>query len=113
VAAEWRERTIADDAVRQSNTRGTIAYAMTGPGKRTTQLYINLVDNRQLDAQGYAPIGRVSSGMEVVDSLYSGYGENSGGGMRAGRQAPLFEGGNQWLDGQYPKLDKLLAATVR
>jgi homoserine O-acetyltransferase/O-succinyltransferase len=113
MAEEWRERTIADDAVRQSNTRGTIAYAMTGPGKRTTQLYINLVDNRQLDAQGFAPIGRVSSGMEVVDSLYSGYGENSGGGMRAGRQAPLFEGGNQWLDGQYPKLDKLLAATVR
>ncbi len=113
MAEAWRERTIADDAVRQSNTRGTIAYAMTGPGKRATQLYINLADNTQLDAQGFAPIGRVSSGMEVVDSLYSAYGENSGGGMRAGRQAAVFEGGNQWLDAHYPKLDKLLAAAVR
>ena len=107
-----REKTIPDDPVRESNARGTIAYAMTGPGARSTELYINLADNRRLDAQGFAPIGLVSAGMDVVDSLYSGYGEASGGGMRAGHQSPLFESGNAWLDEHFPKLDKLLSATV-
>jgi homoserine O-acetyltransferase/O-succinyltransferase len=112
VASAWREKTIPDDPVRESNARGTIAYAMTGPGARSTELYINLADNRRLDAQGFAPIGLVSAGMDVVDSLYSGYGEASGGGMRAGHQSPLFESGNAWLDEHFPKLDKLLSATV-
>ncbi len=112
VASAWRGRTIADDPVRASNTRGTLGFAMTGPGKRATQLYINLVDNVQLDGQGFAPIGRVAEGMDVVERLYSGYGETSGGGMRAGRQAPLFEGGNAWLDAHFPNLDRLLAATL-
>jgi homoserine O-acetyltransferase len=112
VASAWRDRTIADDPVRASNTRGTLGFAMTGPGKRATQLYINLVDNVQLDGQGFAPIGRVVEGMDVVDRLYSAYGETSGGGMRAGRQAPLFEGGNAWLDAHFPELDKILFATL-
>ncbi|MDQ6809706.1 MAG: peptidylprolyl isomerase [Verrucomicrobiota bacterium] len=55
---------------------------MTGPDARTTQLFINLGDHSKLDAQGFAPIGRVVEGMEVVDKLYSGYGEETGGGMR-------------------------------
>jgi homoserine O-acetyltransferase len=50
--------------------------------------------------------------MEIVDKLYSGYGESSGGGMRGGKQAPLFEGGSAYLDSNYPKLDKLLGAAV-
>jgi cyclophilin family peptidyl-prolyl cis-trans isomerase len=112
VAAVWRERRIADDSVRHSNVRGTIDFAMTGPDTRTTQLFISLVDNARLDAQGFAPIGRVIEGMAVVDSLYSGYGENSGGGMRAGRQAPLFSGGNAYLDRAYPRLDRLIRVTI-
>ncbi len=112
VASVWRNETIADDPVVQSNTRGFIGYAMTGPHARTTQLYINLRDNSRNDAQGFAPIAKVVAGMEVVDQLYSGYGEDSGGGMRAGKQAPMFEGGNAWLDAGYPKLDKLLRARV-
>jgi peptidyl-prolyl cis-trans isomerase A (cyclophilin A) len=112
VAAVWRDRTFADDAVRESNVRGTIAFAMTGPNTRTTQLYISLVDNTRLDAQGFAPIGRVTTGMAVVDSLYSGYGENSGGGMRAGRQASLFSGGNAYVDRTYPRLDRLIRVTI-
>jgi cyclophilin family peptidyl-prolyl cis-trans isomerase len=111
-SAAWRERTFSDDPVRQSNARGTIGYAMTGPGTRATQLYINLVDNTQLDSQGFAPIGRVADGMDVVESLYSGYGNNSGGGMRAGHQAPMFERGNTWLDASFPNLDRLISASV-
>jgi cyclophilin family peptidyl-prolyl cis-trans isomerase len=112
ITAAWRDRTIPDDPVRQSNTRGTIAYAMTGPGTRSTQLYINLGDNSRLDAQGFAPIGRVAAGMDVVDRLYAGYGERSGGGMRGGRQGKLLAGGNAWLDAEFPKLDRLLRVRI-
>jgi cyclophilin family peptidyl-prolyl cis-trans isomerase len=116
VTAAWKDKTIPDDPVRQSNTqsntRGTIAYAMTGPNTRATQLYVNLADNSRLDAQGFAPIGRVTSGMEVVDRLYSGYGEKSGGGMRGGKQGEMLKGGNAWLDANFPKLDHLLRARL-
>jgi cyclophilin family peptidyl-prolyl cis-trans isomerase len=112
VGAVWRNRAFSDDSVTHSNVRGTIGFAMTGPNARTTQLYISLVDNVRLDAQGFAPIGRVIEGMAVVDSLYSGYGENSGGGMRAGNQAPLFSGGNAYVDREYPRLDRLIRISV-
>jgi len=85
---------------------------MTGPDTRTTQLYINLADNSQLDSQGFAPIGRVISGMEVVNRLYSGYGETAGGGMRGGKQGKIFDGGNAYLDSAFPLLDKLRRARV-
>jgi cyclophilin family peptidyl-prolyl cis-trans isomerase len=112
VAQAWRYKTIPDDPVIKSNLRGFVSYAMTGPDTRTTQLFINLVDNSRLDAQGFAPIGQVVEGMEVVDKLYSGYGETSGGGMRAGKQDKLFEEGNAWLDRDFPKLDKLIQASI-
>ena len=112
VAAIWRNRPIKDDPVLESNTRGTVAYAMTGPDARTTQLYINLGDNTRLDGQGFAPIGKVVSGMEVVDRLYSGYGESAGGGMRGENQGKIFEGGNAYLDRACPNLDRLLRAHV-
>ena len=111
-AQAWRNKTIPDDPVIKSNQRGFISYAMTGPNTRTTQLYINLTDNSRLDAQGFAPVGQVIEGMEVVDQLYSGYGEASGGGMRGGKQAKLFEEGNTWLDREFPKLHRLVRATV-
>jgi cyclophilin family peptidyl-prolyl cis-trans isomerase len=116
VTAVWKERTIPDDPVRQSNVRGTIAYAMTGPDTRATQLYINLADNVRLDAQGFAPIGRIVAGMrgmEVVDRLYSGYGEAAGGGMRGGKQGKTLSGGNAYLDAAFPKLDRLLRAQIQ
>ncbi len=101
-----------DDPVRVSNARGTLAYAMTGPGTRTTQIYINLADNFQLDAQGFAPFARVVSGMDVIDKLYSGYGESAGGGMRGGKQDSLFSGGNSYLKRDFPRLDYIVRATV-
>jgi homoserine O-acetyltransferase len=111
-AAASRSRTIPDDPVKQSNTRGFVSYAMTGSDTRSTQLFISLADNSRLDAQGFAPIGSVVEGMDVVDKLYSGYGETSGGGMRGGKQQKLFEEGNAWLDREFPKLDKLLHARI-
>ena len=108
----WRDASFPDDPVRASNVRGTFAFAMTGPDARTTQIYINTSDQLQQDAQGFAPFGKVVQGMDVVDSLYSEYGERSGSGMRAGRQGKLFEEGNAYLDREFPKLDKLIRATI-
>jgi homoserine O-acetyltransferase len=113
VTALWKDRAIADDPapqVPQSNVRGTFAFAMTGPDTRTTQLYVNLADNTKLDAQGFRPLGRVIAGMEVVDHLYSGYGEGAGGGMRGGKQGKIVASGNAHLDAEYPKLSRLLHA---
>lgn len=112
IIAAWKHRTIPDDPVRVSNRRGTIAYAMTGPNTRTTQVYFNLVDNPQLDAQGFAPFGEVTSGMDTLLRLYSGYGETSGGGIRAGKQGPVEAGGNAYLTRKFPKLDYIKRATV-
>jgi len=112
IAQVWRSRAIRDDPPKASNTRGRIAFAMTGPDTRTTQLFISLADNSRLDKEGFAPLGEVVEGMDVVDRIYSGYGEESGGGMRAGKQAKLFEEGNPYLDREYPKLDKLLRAGI-
>jgi cyclophilin family peptidyl-prolyl cis-trans isomerase len=109
----WKDRAIEDDSVRASNVRGTIAFAMNGPNTRTTQLFISLADNSRLDAQGFSPLGRVVDGMDVVDRLYGGYGENAGGGIRAGRQGRMMSEGNAHLDRDYPQLDRLIRATVR
>ena len=112
VSVVWRDRRMPDDPVVKSNLRGFVAYAMTGPNARTTQVYVNLIDRADQDTLGFVAFGQVIDGMAVVDSLYSGYGEESGGGMRAGKQGPLFESGNQYLDDKYPKLDHLVRATI-
>jgi peptidyl-prolyl cis-trans isomerase A (cyclophilin A) len=99
-----------NEATRQSNLRGTIAFAFAK--LRGTQVFVNLADNQRLDAQGFVPFGRVVEGMNVLDALYGGYGETSGGGIRAGHQDPIYQGGNRWLDEHFPRLDKLLRARI-
>jgi peptidyl-prolyl cis-trans isomerase A (cyclophilin A) len=112
-AKAWRARTIPDDPRVQSNVRGMVAFAFAEPGARTTQVYIALKDlSDPQDAQGFAPFGRVVSGMDVADALNSEYGESSGSGIRAGKQQPLFDGGNAYLDREFPRLDRLLHAVV-
>jgi peptidyl-prolyl cis-trans isomerase A (cyclophilin A) len=113
VAKAWRDRSIPDDPRRQSNVRGTVAFAFAVPNGRTTQVYIALADlSATQDEQGFAPFGRVFSGMDVADALNSEYGESSGSGIRAGRQQPLFDGGNAYLDRAFPRLDRIVKAVV-
>jgi cyclophilin family peptidyl-prolyl cis-trans isomerase len=114
VARAWRGRVIADDVRVMSNTRGFVAFANTGPGTRAAQVFVNLGDNSaQNDWEpGFAPFGRVVEGMVLGDRHYSGYGEGSGGGMRAGGQDPMFEQGNAWLDARFPLLDRLVKVGV-
>jgi peptidyl-prolyl cis-trans isomerase A (cyclophilin A) len=86
--------------------RGTVAFAFAVPNGRATQVFINLRDNSKAhDAERFVPIGRVTEGMDVADRLYSGYGETSGGGIRAGKQGALFRDGNAYLEENFPRLD--------
>jgi peptidyl-prolyl cis-trans isomerase A (cyclophilin A) len=114
IAARQRHVTIADDPLKQHNTLGYVAFSNTGPNTRSTQVYINLGDNtaRNDIEAGFAPFGQVVEGMDVVEKLYGGYGEHSGGGMRAGHQDQMFEDGNSYLDREYPELDKLIRARI-
>jgi peptidyl-prolyl cis-trans isomerase A (cyclophilin A) len=111
IAAVWRDADIKDDPVKQSNGRGTITFATAGPNTRTTQVFINFADNAPLDGQGFSPFGKVVSGMEVVDSLYSGYGEGApnGNGPDQGR---IQSQGNAYLEQDFPKLDFIKTATI-
>ena len=102
---KWRDKKITDDPVKQTNRRGTIAYATDGANTRTTQLFINLKDNPQLDKRGFSPFGEVVSGMDVVDGIYPGYGQ-----MPNQDQIQLH--GNAYLQSQFPKLDYIQTARV-
>ncbi|HSF31679.1 MAG TPA: peptidylprolyl isomerase [Candidatus Tectomicrobia bacterium] len=111
VSAAWRQQRIQDDPVKQSNKRGYISYAMAGPNTRTTQLFINYADNSRLDQMGFAPIGRVVDGMEVVDGFYAGYGEGAPQG-KGPNQGRIQTEGNDYLTKNFPQLDCIARATI-
>ena len=106
VTAKWKNMNLADDPVKQSNTTGMVTYATAGPNTRTTQVFINLADNQRLDSQGFAPFGRVISGMDIVQGFYSGYGEKPD-------QQLLEAQGNAYLQSQFPQLDYIKKATIQ
>src|SRR5579883_2475433 len=112
VNAKWREANIPDDpSAGQSNKRGYVSFATAGPNTRTTQVFINYVDNTNLDSMGFVPFGQVVEGMNVVDSLYGGYGEGApqGNGPDQGR---LQAEGNAYLRQGFPNLDYIKSATL-
>lgn len=113
IAQQWRARTIPDDPRVLSNVRGTAAFAFKDPHGRTTQVFVNLRDNSAtFDAAPFVPFARVVEGLDVADALYAGYGEQAGGGIRAGKQDPVFEGGNAFLRRVFPDLDYITRATL-
>ena len=112
VTAAWRNHPIPDDPVTQSNLRGYLTFAATSlPNSRTTQVFINLVDNTNLDGMGFAPVGQVVEGMEVVDNLYSGYGEAAPTGSGP-LQQNISARGNAYLTESFPELDYVEQATI-
>jgi peptidyl-prolyl cis-trans isomerase A (cyclophilin A) len=111
VNAVWRNANINDDPVKQSNKRGFITFATAGPNTRTTQVFINYNDNTQLDGMGFAPFGKVTSGMEIVDALFGGYGEGAPQG-RGPNQGRMQTEGNAYLARDFPNLDYILEATI-
>ena len=111
VAKLWDVRTIADDPVKQSNTRGMVTFATAGPNTRTTQLFVNYANNSRLDRLGFTPLGRVTDGMRIVDSLYSGYGEGPPRGKGPDQDRMAAEG-DRYIQRNFPKLDWVKSARI-
>jgi peptidyl-prolyl cis-trans isomerase A (cyclophilin A) len=107
VSKAWAHAFIRDDPHTESNTRGTVTFATAGPNTRTTQVFVNLGDNRALDERGFTPFGSVTSGMDVVEKLYSGYGDRP-----SSFQPQMQTEGNAFVDKQFPKLDHIVTARV-
>jgi len=121
VAQAWRTKTIPDDPyVGVSNKRGTVAFAFKDPNGRTTQVFINLKDNSEThdlslqrpDTAPFVAFGEVVEGMSVADAWYAEYGDNAGGGIRGGKQDPVFQGGNAYLKANFPLLDYIKSARI-
>jgi cyclophilin family peptidyl-prolyl cis-trans isomerase len=111
LSTPWRAARIKDDPVKQSNKRGMITFATSGPDSRTTQVFINFGDNGGLDGQGFAPFGQVIAGMDVVDQLYSQYGEGAPRG-RGPDQGRIQNEGNDYLMKDFPRMDYIRKATI-
>ena len=111
VMEAWRPARIKDDAVKQSNLRGYVTFATSGPNTRTTQLFVNFRDNAGLDKQGFAPVGQITAGMDIVDQLYDGYGEGAPRGKGPDQGAMQTEG-NAYLAKGFPKLDFIKSAEL-
>ena len=111
VSAKWREAAIPDDPVKGSNKRGTITFATAGPNTRTTQLFINFSDNVNLDGAGFAPFGKVISGMDVVDKINGEYGEGAPRGFGP-NQGQIQMEGNAYLKKDFPNLDYIKSASI-
>jgi cyclophilin family peptidyl-prolyl cis-trans isomerase len=112
IASLWRTNFIPDDPAGQSNVRGTVAFAFAVPNGRATQLFINLKDNSAThDREPFVPFGKVIAGMDIADALNAEYGESIGG-IRAGKQDPIFQGGNRYLEEHFPHLDFIKRAVV-
>jgi peptidyl-prolyl cis-trans isomerase A (cyclophilin A) len=111
IQAAWEAAPIRDDPVKRSNKRGFVSFATAGPHTRSTQFFINLRDNPVFDRQGSVPFGQVTERMDVVDALYSGYGD----GMPRGHgpdQSMIRTAGNAYLNKEFPKLDYIKKATI-
>jgi peptidyl-prolyl cis-trans isomerase A (cyclophilin A) len=109
----WANANLPDDPVKEHNVKGTLTYATSGPNTRSTQLFINLRDNRALDKQGYAPIGKVVEGMNAVESLYNSYGEMPSRGGQGPDPTQIELQGNDYLASRFPRLDYIRKATVQ
>jgi peptidyl-prolyl cis-trans isomerase A (cyclophilin A) len=111
VASAWRSARINDDPVKGTNAPMTITFATAGPNTRTTQVFINFGNNAALDKQGFAPFGKVIQGTEVVNKIFTGYGEGAPRG-KGPDQGRLQSEGNAYLMKEFPKLDYIKKATI-
>ncbi len=109
----WRSARFDDDPIVKTNTRGMVTFAMTGqPNSRTTQFFINYGNNTYLKKHGkFAPFGKVIEGMDIVNDLYSGYGEGAPQG-KGPSQGRIATEGNAYLQKDFSKLDYIITARI-
>ena len=107
----WRNARLNDDPVKQSNRPMYITFANAGPGSRTTQVFINYGNNAQLDKMGFAPFGQVVEGQDVVNKIFTGYGEGAPRG-KGPEQGRIQAEGNAYLNKDFPKLDFIKSARI-
>ncbi|MFV1985754.1 MAG: peptidylprolyl isomerase [Gemmatimonadota bacterium] len=115
IQGRWRNAHIVDDPVVEGNAPGRLTFAKSNaPNSRSTQLFINYRNNSNLDAMGFAAIGEVVEGMDVVENLYSGYGEGgaAGSGATGPDQAAIQRRGNEYLAADFPELDYIEKAEI-
>lgn len=105
INSAWRNANIRDDKVLQTNKRGRITFATSGPHSRTTQLFINLNDNDFLDRMGFAPFGEIVNGIQNVDRIFAGYGEKP-------RQDLIQSQGDEYLKKSFPNITRITQATI-
>jgi len=109
VNTKWSRAQIPADPPKESNKRGKLTFAMAGkPDTRSTQLFVNLGNNTNLDAMGFAPICEIdAAGMGVADQLYGGYGEGL-----TEAQGRIAAQGNAMLKKEFPLLDYIKTARL-
>ncbi len=112
VEAAWSKAPIKDDPVKQSNKKYFLTFAMGGPNTRTTEFFINLRDNATLDGMGFSAFGEVIEGKEVIDQIYSGYGDMAEQGGRGPSQSRVQAEGKPYLDKNFPNLDSIKSAAI-
>lgn len=112
INAKWANANLADDPVVASNVAGTLAFATDGPNTRTTQLFINLVDNKRLDQMGFSPVCKTdAAGLAIANALYSGYGEGAPDGQGPNQDLIASQGATYLKN--FPKLDYVISAALR
>ena len=104
-SAKWREKSLVDDPVKESNLKGYVTFATSGKNSRTTQLFISLADNTRLDASGFSPFGKVIEGMDVVEKINAEYGQSPD-------QYMIQESGNDYLTKMFPRMDYIKSVTI-
>ncbi len=111
ITEAWERRSILDDEARVPNVRGRVAFAHHGVNTRTTTVFVNFRDNPGMDQEGFAPFGEVVEGMDVLEAMYSGYGDAPPRGDGP-LQTHIRTYGNAYLDRDFPELDSVLRATI-
>lgn len=102
---QWRQSPLRDDPVLQSNTKGTLTFATSGPNTRTTQLFLNFKDNAYLDQQGFAPIGKIVEGLNVLEQIQDRHREQP-------KQPQIVQKGNAYLQQSFPELTYIQSMRV-
>lgn len=109
----WSKNKIPDEPSIQPNERGTISFARSGKDSRDHNLFFNIVSNTpRLDTifynnvKGFPVIGKITTGIAVIDSLYNGYDDTV-----FSKYNTLLSNKKTFLE-NFPKLDSIIRVSI-